>query len=101
MTETKPDKTLAEKVGSYIERLTAHYTSPPVKLRAKMVAYLLDEARMTQTQLAKRIGCSQSHINQLVYLHENANKYEWDAIYNRTYPVSYAFKFVKERREND
>ena len=101
MTENKPDKTSAEKVVSYIERLTAYYTPPPVALRAKMVSYLLDEARMTQTQLAKRIGCSQSHINQLLYLHENATSHEWAIIHQRDYPVSYAFKFVKNKRENE
>ena len=85
----------------YLGKLKAHYTPPSVGQRAKMVSYILTYTMMTQTELAKAIGCSQGHINQLVFLAENAVDDEFVAMDDLKYSVNYAYRKLRERMKKD
>jgi transcriptional regulator with XRE-family HTH domain len=93
---------MTDKVSlTYISILKNVYSPPSTGVRVTMLAYIRKYTNMTQTEIAKKIGCSQAHVNQLLYLSDNALNFELLQIQDKNLSVSGAYRLVKNRVEND
>jgi hypothetical protein len=85
---------MTNKVQNYLTRLRAYYPPKDVSARAKIVHFLLTEGRMRQTELAREVVCSPSHIHQLNFLAENCSDDELRAIDELGLSVWKAYQLV-------